>query len=92
MSLTCCKEDDGVWDCQKKNRQKMPRDLSDQPLDRGQMDYRRRGNVVALRWRDKKDVFMLSTMHRPQLQHTHGQYEEKDKPETVIEYIQNMAV
>ena len=75
----------------RKNRQQMPRDLGDQPLDRGQIDYRRRGNVVALKWRDKKDVFMLSTMHKPQLQHTRGRYEEKNKPEAVIEYIQNMA-
>ena len=75
----------------RKNRQQMPRDLGDQPLDRGQIDYRRRGNVVAVKWRDKKDVFMLSTMHKPQLQHTRGRYEEKDKPEAVIDYIQNMA-
>ena len=75
----------------RKNRQQMPRDLCDQPLDRGQMDYRRRGSVVAVKWRDKKDVFMLSTMHKPQLQHTRGRYEEKDKPEAVIHYIQNMA-
>ena len=75
----------------RKNRHQMPRDLCNQPLDRGQMDYRRRGSVVAVKWRDKKDVFMLSTMHKPQLQHTRGRYEEKDKPEAVIHYIQNMA-
>ena len=75
----------------RKNRQQMPRDLGDQPLDRGQMDYRRRGSVVAVKWRDKKDVFMLSMMHKPWLQHTHGRYEEKDKPEAVIQHIQNMS-
>ena len=75
----------------RKNRLQMPRDLGDDRLERGQVTYRRRGSVIACRWRDKKEVFTLSTMHRPELERAQCRYEDKMKPKAVIEYIKHMA-
>jgi len=34
-------------------------------LKRGETSYRTNGKIVALRYQDKKDVYVLTTMHRP---------------------------
>ena len=75
----------------RKNRVGMPKDLTGANLQKGQIYYRRKGPVVACHWKDKKDVFMLSTMHRPTLRLTQARYELKEKPLAVISYIANMA-
>jgi hypothetical protein len=73
------------------NRVGMPRDLTTGTLKKGDVDYRRQGSLVACRWKDKKDVYTLSTMHKPNLQLVQARYELKRKPVPVIEYIQHMA-
>lgn len=75
----------------RKNRKEMPKELSQGVLQSGTVDFRRRGNVVATRWMDKKDVYTLSTFHKPTLQATQGRFEQKEKPAAVISYIANMA-
>ena len=75
----------------RKNRKQMPTDLANQQLRKGEMDFRRKGRVVCCKWKDKKDVFTLSTMHRPELERIQCRFEEKEKPKAVISYIQNMA-
>ena len=75
----------------RKNWLQMYCNLGDEKLDRGQVTYRRRGNVIACRWRDRNDVFTLSTMHRPELEWTQCRTEDTMKPKAVIEYIKHMA-
>ena len=90
VCYTCCKENDGVWDCQEEppaDDQRSQRLAPWQGTDGLPQEGQCRGSEVE----GQEEVFMLSTMHMPQLQHTHGRYEEKDKSEAVIQYIQNMA-
>ena len=72
------------------NRVGMPKDLS-QNLQRGELDYRRKGKVVACKWRDKKDVNTLSTEHPPLLARVQCRGGEKQKPVAVINYIKKNA-
>lgn len=52
---------------------------------------RRRGSIVCRKWRDKKNVFTLSTMHVAVMERIQARFENKQKPRAIIDYIQNMA-
>lgn len=46
------------------NRKNMPKDLSSIKLKNGQMASRSARGLLALKWLDRKNVYMLSTVHR----------------------------
>ena len=74
------------------NRVGMPRDLKNLPLNRGDLAYRRKNSYVALRWKDKKDVNLLTTIHNPtEMITVRVGTSEKKKPVAVHDYTQNMA-
>lgn len=75
------------------NRVGMPKDLMSAPLQRGDMDYRRKGKMVAVRWKDKRDVNFLSTIHKPQMVEvvSGSRQERKRKPTATVDYINHMA-
>ena len=75
------------------NRRGMP---SLPKLSRGQTVRKERGPVLALRWRDKRDITMLSTTHPGRMVNT-GKLdpvtrEEIVKPDVVIDYTKNMRL
>ena len=45
----------------RQRRKGMP--IMDKKLKKGEIDFRTSSNMLALKWRDKRDVFMLSTFH-----------------------------
>jgi hypothetical protein len=45
------------------NRKQVPKALKGTKLRKGEAVFRRRGNLLALKWHDKRDVSMLSTIH-----------------------------
>ncbi|CAH0713956.1 unnamed protein product, partial [Brenthis ino] len=45
------------------NRRGLPQDWRHQPLDRYEMTFYHRGNLTACKWRDKRDVLMLTAKH-----------------------------
>ncbi|XP_063974309.1 LOW QUALITY PROTEIN: piggyBac transposable element-derived protein 4-like [Diachasmimorpha longicaudata] len=49
----------------KQRRKGMP--TIDRKLKKGEVDFRTSSNLLALKWRDKRDVFMLSTFHTREL-------------------------
>ncbi|XP_005110942.1 piggyBac transposable element-derived protein 4 [Aplysia californica] len=57
----------------------------------GQLDYRRKGQLVVTRWTDRREVVTLSTIHLPQLQGTHGRFGAKDKPVSVTDHAKHTA-
>ncbi|GFO11264.1 Cd109 antigen-like isoform x3, partial [Plakobranchus ocellatus] len=70
----------------RKNRVGMPADLFQNRQRPGDFDFRRKGQLVATRWFDKREVVTLSTIHQPQLTETIGRYEE-EIPEVVEKTI-----
>ena len=45
------------------NRREMPLDFKTLKLARGEIAYRRRQNVMAIKWQDKREVNVLTTQH-----------------------------
>ena len=47
----------------RKNRLQIPNSLKEVKLSRGEFSFRRNGNMLLLRYQDKKEIYMFSTMH-----------------------------
>jgi len=77
------------------NRRDLPHAFLRQGLDRGQVIACRKGPLMALKWKDKRDVLMLSTKHTPAMQtvskRVTGGRVEKEKPVSVQEYNSYMS-
>ena len=77
------------------NRKGLPKDLITKRLERGEISSRRDGAIMALKWRDKRDVLVLSTKHTPAMQvvsvRASGGRTEKFKPVAIEDYNKNMA-
>ena len=73
------------------NRIGMPKPLVEGNFRTGQMDFRRKGQVLCVRWKDKRDVNMLTTKHLPNMREVVTRVERKQKPECNLDYTKNMA-
>ncbi|XP_046406430.1 piggyBac transposable element-derived protein 4-like isoform X1 [Ischnura elegans] len=75
-----------------KNRRGLPREWKNLILQKGEQIFRRSENLLAICWKDKRPVYMLSTRHTAQMityQTKRGT--EKTKPACVLDYNQNKA-
>ena len=45
------------------NRLKVPQSLKEEPLEKGDYAFRRNGNMLMVRYKDKKEIYFLSTIH-----------------------------
>ena len=68
------------------NRKQLPDKFKKEKLKKGQVRAVQRGKVMALRWRDKKDVAMISTVHNPAMVDVSTPRQEKIKPQVVVDY------
>ncbi|XP_033359529.1 piggyBac transposable element-derived protein 4-like [Bombus vosnesenskii] len=77
----------------RKNRSEMPR--MEESLKKGEICYRSTNNLLAMKWRDKKDVWMLSTVHAARLIETEKRnYRtglKKTKPSCIADYNSYMG-
>ena len=65
-------------------------------LVRGDFDYRNTDNLMLLKWQDKREVIMLSSIHEPRMIRTQKldwkTSKEIRKPECVVHYNENKGV
>lgn len=75
----------------KKRRIGMPR--MNEKLQKGEACFRSSVNMLAIKWQDKKDVFMISTMHREEFVNVpkHWKQEIVEKPVCVHDYNKLMG-
>nr|XP_039261358.1 piggyBac transposable element-derived protein 4-like [Styela clava] len=77
------------------NRKEMPKEYLGQNLRRGSILSCRRGKLLALKWKDKKDVIMLSTVHNDAMTtvsvRAPGGRKDKLKPVIVDDYNRHMG-
>ncbi|KAL2717623.1 piggyBac transposable element-derived protein 4-like [Vespula squamosa] len=75
------------------NKQNMPKNLAINKLKRGEYLYRTCNGLLALRWKDKRDDYLLSTKHTmvELTEVTRKQHKKTLKPNCVIEYKKGMA-
>jgi hypothetical protein len=70
----------------------VPNDLSDhqKTLKRGEMTFRRDGEVILVSWMDKKIITMISTMHSAEMVEIPTNFGKKRmKPECIEDYSQH---
>ena len=48
----------------RKNRLKLPESVTNEKLGRGQFTLRRKENMLVVRYQDKKEIYLLLTMHK----------------------------
>lgn len=70
------------------NRKNFPKDLQQEKLKSGDIRVKFGHGLTALRWKDKRDVYMLSSMHHPAEQTAS---KEIRKPKIVADYNMNMG-
>lgn len=81
----------------RKNRKGMPTEIrgAGLPLRRGEMATFTRGALAAMKWRDRRDVHMLTTVHTTEMTATgrtdRGTGAAIMKPKPVVEYNKNMG-
>ncbi|KAK3800749.1 hypothetical protein RRG08_003154 [Elysia crispata] len=75
------------------NRLGMPREMMKQTLNPGESTFRRKDNLVALKWRDKRDVNMLTSATDPRetVTVTTRNVTNKVKPKVIAEYSRHMS-
>jgi hypothetical protein len=74
------------------NRQEVPKALKATKCTEGQAIFRRRGHLLALKFHDKRDVHMLTTIHEATMlviQNRRGQVVRK--PTAIANYVQKMG-
>ena len=73
------------------NRREIPLDFKTLKLARGEIAYRRRQNVMAIKWQDKREVNVLTTQHLSETVEVTTRTGAKAKPVAVHDYTQNMS-
>lgn len=76
-----------------KSRKNLPHVFDDKKLKTGEVINRRKGQLLAIKWKDKRDVFMLSTMDKAAMVETEAGRggHQKIKPAAVRRYNANKA-
>lgn len=54
----------------RKNRIKLPRAFTKAPLAKGEHRFRRNGDLLSVRFNDKKEIYFLSTIHKANMVNT----------------------
>ncbi|XP_046400221.1 piggyBac transposable element-derived protein 4-like [Ischnura elegans] len=77
----------GLVGTTQKNRRGMPSALRNPQLSRGEQVYRRKGNVLVLCWKDKRDVYIISTRHTSEMvTYSDRRGNQRTKPAAVVNY------
>ncbi|XP_014487785.1 PREDICTED: piggyBac transposable element-derived protein 4-like isoform X3 [Dinoponera quadriceps] len=99
LFLTLLKNDTNAVGTVRKNRKNMPKVFSSMKLKKGEVKTLSSHGLLALKWRDKKDVHILSTKHSnadlintgKRRKNKGGDSENIIKPASVLEYNKDMA-
>ncbi|GFR80383.1 PiggyBac transposable element-derived protein 4 [Elysia marginata] len=73
------------------NRVGLPKEFMQRSLVTGEMDYLRLNQVTVIRWKDKREVNVLTTKHLPEMAEHRTRTGVKQKPTAVIDYTANMC-
>lgn len=71
----------------------MPKDIPKRILKKEECVWRRCNNLIALRWKDKRDMYMLSTKHESveMVEQSDKQLQKVIKPKCIMEYNKGMG-
>jgi len=69
----------------KTERKKRPKEVKDKKLEKGEIIARYSGPVAVLKWRDKRNVTMVSAHHNADTQRVSNKGKETEKPLCMID-------
>lgn len=76
----------------RKNRKGNPPSVVSTKLKKGNLVWKRKGQIRVLKWHDKRDVLMISSKHKSgMMEVTSKTGVKKNKPEMVVEYNKHMS-
>ena len=75
----------------KTEKKERPQGSEDKKLEKGEIIARDSGSVTVLKWRDKRNVTMVSTYHSVDTQRVSNKGKETQKPLCVNGYNHNMG-
>ncbi|XP_068115852.1 piggyBac transposable element-derived protein 4-like [Hyperolius riggenbachi] len=73
------------------NRQGLPPEVVNKKLKKGEVCSLRSNELLALKFREKRDVLMLTTIHNEATTTALSRREEIQKPVAIVEYTKNMG-
>lgn len=74
------------------NRRGNPKNMLSKKLNKGDAIWKRKGKVVVTKWKDKRDVRMISSCHKHEMvKITPKRGAEKVKPQCVLDYNAHMS-
>ena len=65
--------------------------MKDKKLEKGKIIARHSGPVTVLKWRDKRNITMVSTYHNADIQRVSNKGKETEKSLCLIHYNRNMG-
>jgi len=85
LALSLMDKQIGLTGTIRSNRKKLPKEvLKKKDVERGQILTARSGNILFMRWKDKRDIFMISTVTDA------SRVRMTEKPNMIKDYVQNM--
>ena len=75
----------------KSNRKGVPEFIAKMKLEPGETIFARRGKILLQKWRDKRDIFMISTRHNGDFVEVRTKRGKKLKPSCISEYNMHMG-
>lgn len=74
------------------DRKYNPQEVIQAKLKKGEMSWRRNGNIYVTKWKDKRDVTSITTAHHPELIEVENRFGEKKlKPKDIADYNKHMS-
>jgi len=71
----------------RKNRRGNSVEVVSKKLKRGELITRKnKSGITILKWKDKRDVLMLSTKHSTEMATVHKKFYSREKPKVVVDY------
>ena len=75
----------------KSEQKECPKEAKDKKLEKGEIITRYSGPVTVLKWRDKRNITMVSTYHSADTQRVSNKGKETEEPLCVIDYTHKMG-
>jgi len=75
----------------KLNRKTIPKEVKHKKVEKEEIIARHSGPVTVVKWRDKRDVTVVSTYHNADTQRVSNKGKETEEPLCVTDYDHNMG-
>ena len=86
-----CEENTDAVGTLRANRKGVPNEIRSKRLQRGEIKAMYRDKLMVLKWKDKKDIYMISTIHDASTTNVGTQETPKVKPQVCCDYNDTMG-